>query len=133
MLEYQIAAILFSMHAEMFSGKIRKTNYVEAVKDYVNAKYTQNLSVEEIAKQINLDRRYLSRVFKQKTGKSMQEYIIQVRLHKAKAFLRHGYSVADTAHLCGYDDVCNFSKMFKKQTNISPGRWKAHVDGDNKE
>lgn len=123
-LEYQIVSVLFLMHAEFFSGRGEKTNYVEAVKDYINAKYTQNISVEDIARQMNLDRRYLSRVFKQKTGKSIQEYIIWVRLKKAKAFLRHGYSVADTARLCGYDDMCNFSKMFKKQTGISPGQWK---------
>ena len=123
-IEYKVASMLFLMFDEWFSGKSGKTDYILAVKDYVNAKFTQSISVEDIAKQMNLDRRYLSRVFKKKTGKSIQEYIIDIRILKAKAFLRRGYSVADAARLCGYDDACNFSKIFKKQTGISPGKWK---------
>ena len=123
-IEYLVASKLFLMHSEWFSGKKSKTDYVKTVKDYVNAKSAHAISVEDIAKQMNLDRRYLSRIFKKKTGKSIQEYIIWTRIQKAKKFLNHGYSVAEAARLCGYDDVCNFSKMFKKQTNISPGQWR---------
>lgn len=123
-IEHHVASKLFLMYSEWFSGTKGKTDYVKTVKDYVNAKYIQTISVEDIAKQMNLDRRYLSRIFKQKTGKSIQEYIIWVRMEKAKKFLRQGYTVADSARLCGYDDVCNFSKMFKKHTSVSPGKWK---------
>lgn len=122
-IEYRVTATLFLMYSEWFSGKAGKEDYVRSVKDYVNAKFTQSLSVEEIARQLSLDRRYLSRVFKQRTGKSIQEYIVWVRIEKAKKFLGNGYSVAESARLCGYDDACNFSKMFKKQTGISPGQW----------
>ena len=124
-IEHLIAAKLFLMHSEWFSGKKSKADYVTSVTDYINAKLAHAISVEDIAKHMNLDRRYLSRMFKQKTGKSIQEYIIWTRMQKAKKFLIHGYSVAETARLCGYDDVCNFSKMFKKQTGISPGKWES--------
>lgn len=123
-LEYQIAAKLFLMYSEWFAEKKEKNDYVRSIKDYVSAKYIESVSVEEIAAQLNLDRRYISRYFKQKTGKSVQEYIIWVRIEKAKKLLGQGSSVSEAARLCGYDDVCNFSKMFKKRTGISPGRWK---------
>lgn len=123
-IEYRITAKLFLMYSEWFSGKKGKNDYIKTVKDYVSAKFTQSISVEEIADQMSLDRRYLSRFFKQKTGKSIQEYIIWYRIEKAKELLRQGSSVSQAALLCGYEDVCNFSKMFKKQTGTSPGKWK---------
>lgn len=122
-IEYHIVSKLFLMYSEWFPGKNRKNDYVKTVKDYINAKYIETIYVDEIARNMCLDRRYLSRVFKQKTGKSIQEYIIYVRMEKAKRFLEQGHSVVEAARLCGYEDVCNFSKMFKKQTGISPGQW----------
>ena len=123
-IEYHVASKLFLMYAEWFAESREKNDYIRSVKDYVNAKYVESISVEEIAAQLNLDRRYISRVFKKKTGQSIQEYIIGVRIEKAKKLLDQGSAVYEAAQLCGYDDVCNFSKMFKKQTNISPGKWK---------
>lgn len=130
-LEYHIASKLFLMYSEWFSDKKEKPDYVRTIKDYINAKFMQNIHVEEIASHMNLDRRYLSRVFKQKTGMSIQEYIIRVRIEKSKKFLRQGYSVVETARFCGYDDACNFSKIFKKQTGISPGHWKTERKAEN--
>lgn len=124
MLAYNAASKLFLMYSEWFEGNTVKRDYVKSVKDYINAKYTQHLTVEGIAEQMSLDRRYLSRIFKQKTGKSIQEYLIFVRLEKAKALLKDGYHIAEASQMCGYDDTCNFSKMFKKHTGVSPGCWK---------
>ena len=84
----------------------------------------KNIRVEQIAETMNLDRRYLSRLFKEKTGQSVKEYLSDVRMEEAKRYLKTGVSVTECAHLTGYDDVCNFSKMFKKYTGISPRRFK---------
>ena len=81
--------------------------------------------MEEISEKMNLDRRYLSRLFKEKTGQTIQEYLISVRMEAAKKQLARGASVAEAAQLCGYDDACNFSKMFKRLFGISPGKWKS--------
>ena len=121
--EYRIASLLLQMYAELFAAKNPKNHYVRKVKDYINAMYMQELRVEEIAERMNLDRRYLSRLFKEKTGQTVQEYLIFVRMEAAKKQLARGSSVAQAAKLCGYEDVCNFSKMFKRVTGISPGKW----------
>ena len=86
--------------------------------------YMQEIRVEKIAEQMGLDRRYLSRIFKQREGFGMAEYISLVRVERAKAFLAKGHSVGDTAILCGYSDSFTFSKMFKKQVGLSPADWK---------
>lgn len=123
--EYLLTAELFRLYAVFFSGDDgRQSHYVRRVKDYVRAMYMQEVRVERIAEQMNLDRRYLSRIFKEKTGKTVQEYLISVRMEEAKRCLSRGMTVAETARLCGYEDVCNFSKMFKSRVGISPAYWK---------
>lgn len=123
-MEYQIAAGLFLLYAELFASRGSGNNHVSRVETYIRASYMQKLQVEQIARQMNLDRRYLSRIFKEKTGQSIQAYIVSVRLEEASQYLRRGHSVQETAHLCGYEDVSNFSKMLKKRYGISPAYWK---------
>ena len=122
--EYRIAAILFEMYASLFSEKKAAHDYVRRVKDYIRAVYMQEISVEEIAKSMNLNRRYLSRFFKEKTGMTVQDYLIHVRMEEAKRLLLQGKSVNEASVLCGYRDPFHFSKMFKRLFGISPGAWK---------
>ncbi len=122
--EWRAAALLFEMCASFFAGHKPQNHYVRRVETYINTMYMQPIRVEEIAERMNLDRRYLSRLFKQKTGRTVQEYIIEVRIAAAKRQLERGVSVGEAAQLAGYDDVCNFSKIFKRITGKSPGQWK---------
>lgn len=124
MLEYRIAALLFEMCAEFFAVSKPQNHYVRRVKNYINTLYMQPIRVEEIADKMNLDRRYLSRLFKAKTGETIQEYLIRVRIEEAKQRLSAGASVAEAAQLSGYEDACNFSKMFKRITGIPPKEWR---------
>ncbi len=121
--EYRITALLFQMYADLFEGKKARHHYVRQVQDHIRALYMQPMRVEAIAEQMNLDRRYLSRLFKEKTGQTIQEYLISVRMEAAQKRLEEGFSVDETARLCGYEDSTNFSKMFKKQFGISPLYW----------
>lgn len=123
-LEYALAARLQMMYAEYFADSHHKNDYVASVKSYVRALYMQPLRVEEIAANMSLNRRYLSRIFKERTGVSIQEYIVAVRMKEAKRLLGQGYHVAETAQLCGYEDACNFSKMFKRECGVSPASFR---------
>lgn len=118
--EYQLAAFLFQLYAHLFSRDTPGNRHVRRVETFIHAAYMQPIRVESIAAQLNLDRRYLSRLFKEKTGQSIQEYLVSVRMEEATHLLRQGCTVKETAHLVGYEDVSNFSKMFKKHCGKSP-------------
>ena len=121
--EYLVASVLFRLYAELFTPAGGSNQHVQKVESFIQARYMENITVEQIAQQMNLDRRYLTRLFKEKTGKTIQEYLIEVRLKEACEYLRQGFSVHRTASLCGYEDVSNFSRMFKKQFGLSPAHW----------
>lgn len=123
LLEYKIASFLFGMYTEFFASQKYSNHYIRRVKNYIQAMYMHPLRVEGIAQMVNLDRRYLSRIFKERVGCSIQEYIIEVRMDQAKQYLQSGKNVMQAALLCGYEDACNFSKMFKRRFGVSPTCW----------
>lgn len=125
LLEYVLAAALFTLAAKVASMSVgRSSEYVRKVKDYIKSSYMRTIRVEEIADSLNLDRRYLSRIFKSETGRTVQDYIISVRMKEAKRLLDEGYGVCETASFCGYPDYSNFSKLFKRECGVSPVNWK---------
>lgn len=118
--EYLLAGELLSLYAYLFANAKGGNSYVLRVENYIHSNYMRPIRVEQIASELNLNRRYLSRIFKEETGASIQEYLVRIRLIEAEKLLRRGGSVKEVAHLTGYDDVSNFSKMFKKYTGKSP-------------
>jgi AraC-like DNA-binding protein len=62
----------------------------------------------------------LSRLFKEHTGSTIQEYLIHTRMEAADQYLRQGYAVQEAAALSGYRDVPNFSRMYKAHYGTAP-------------
>lgn len=118
--EYRLAAMLMRLYDRLFSGVKTENRHVQRVENYIRSNYMLPLRVEEIARLLNLNRRYLGRVFKSHTGRTMQEFLIEVRMEAALSQLRSGSSVSEAARLCGYEDVSNFSKMFKHRYGRNP-------------
>ena len=120
-IEYILASQLFTLAGALFKDEQRTTNrHVKTVKDYVKSSYMNDIKVEKIADSLYLNRRYLSRIFKESEGVSIKEFILAVRMKEAKRLLISGKSVADAAILSGYSDQSNFSKTYKRFFGISP-------------
>jgi len=122
--EHLVAAELFRLYCSLFARNDSSNSHVQRVKNYIQASYMTGLSVSRIAAEMNLDRRYLTRLFHEKTGCSIQQYLMDVRLSEACTCLSQNFSVRETANLCGYEDPSNFSRMFKRKYGISPDNWK---------
>lgn len=120
--EYQIAAFLFRLYGYLFPERKRDISHVEKVKNLIHSAYMQPMQVSTIAREMNLDRRYLTRIFREQTGRSIQQYLIDIRLEAADRYLSQGYNVGQAAILCGYEDVANFSRLYKKHRGCSPGK-----------
>ena len=66
---------------------------------------------------------YLSKIFKQETGTSINKYITAQRITLAKSLLTNGHSVADACNMCGFRDYSNFLKTFTKIVGVSPKKY----------
>jgi len=99
-----------------------KSYAVNRIINYLNENYENKISLEQIAHNIYLSPVYISKIFKEETGESPINYLIKIRLEKAKDILLNsdGGSIKSIANQVGYDDVYHFSKLFKKYYGVSP-------------
>lgn len=95
----------------------------EDVITYLSKHYAEKITLEELSGKMQLSYSYLGSIFKKVTGKPIIEYLIHIRLTKAKELLRDGHTVSDVAFMTGFNDVFYFSKIFKKYENVSPSQY----------
>lgn len=95
--------------------------YVENVKYVVENNYANNISLAAVSELIGLTPPYLSALFKERTGQTFTEYLVSVRIRKAKELLRTGsFKIYEVAEQVGYADVRYFGEIFKKKTGLTP-------------
>lgn len=116
----------WTRHVEKKAGtNLRTINYMREPIQYINTKYCESIMVQQIADHCGVDRAYLSKIFKYATGKTLQEYLIQFRIKRAKQLLKDtDLSVKYVSYSVGYNDPFTFSKVFKKQEGVSPSVWR---------
>ena len=89
-------------------------------------KYSEPITVDEIAGACGPNRSYLTRIFKHATGYTPQSYLLTYRMKKASALLKDSNeSIANIAFLVGYSDAYTFSKAFKRCKELSPTEYRA--------
>ncbi len=90
---------------------------------YVDQHLAGDLSVSGIAESVHLNSVYLTRRFRQYSGLSLQQYIIEKRLAEAKRMLRNGQSPTEVCYACGFNNYSNFSRTFTNHVKISPRQY----------
>lgn len=101
---------------------------VKKILHYLNDNYAQKISLDQIAHNMYLSPVYISKIFKEKTGDSPINYLIRIRLARAKELLdKDAGNIKAIAAQVGYDDVYHFSKLFKKYYGVSPMNYRKSV------
>lgn len=97
----------------------------EAVREYIDEKYAEQLTRESVAQAFYISPNYLSHLF-QKTGAvGFNEYLNHTRLEHAKTLLkRYDLKVKEVAHACGFVDSNYFCRLFRKNTERSPSEYR---------
>lgn len=109
-------------------GKCAKNiSFPERVEQYIRFHHTENISSKDICQEFNCCRTFLSKNFNQHYGKSIRQYITELRIADAKNLLLHSdLSVTEIAFSVGFSDSNYFSSIFKKYVNQSPLAYKKH-------
>ena len=82
-------------------------------------------SVEDIADFCNINRSYLNRLFKESTGKTLQNFLMYYRMNRAAELLKVSeLTVNEIGKRCGYQNQLHFSRAFKTIFGLSPMQWK---------
>lgn len=101
-------------------GVEHKKDILEEIKEYIDTEYATDISLMRLAEQYYMNKDVLSRLYKKKYDVTITNYINQVRLTQAKAYLAAGYNSTQVSDMVGYHDSNYFSRIFKKYYGISP-------------
>ena len=104
------------------SDKTKNVNeLITKVKQYVSYHFKEDLSLTTLAEHVYLNPSYLSRFFKQSTGGNLKDYILSIRLEKAKELLKNkDLKIHEVATAVGFDYSNYFTSFFKKKIGITP-------------
>lgn len=105
--------------------------YVEQACLLISNHYA-SINVQRIAQALHLNRSYLSRIFKESTGISIQSYLTNTRLQAARSLILQDYTVSQASAMVGYSDIASFSRAFKSYYKVSPKQY-LHLDLDPQE
>ena len=125
---FELSGVVDSLSAQC--PKEPKVTLVQSICLYIQEHYMDTeLSLRSIAQHFNINHCYMTTTFKKQMGTGVYDYLIRVRMEKAKELLLStDYKVSDIAFLVGYLDSQYFSKSFHKQYGISVSTFRPKID-----
>lgn len=101
-----------------------QSNIGQAI-DYIHSHLTQDLSLEAIATTVGMSQYHFSRVFKQTTGITLWQYVVQQRIQLAKRLLKKlDLSIVEVSNYLGFSSQAQFTNFFRKHTGVTPTQYR---------
>ena len=95
---------------------------------FVQKNYGSKISLKDIAAAAQLSPSSVSRYFRQKTGYSLWEYISNYRIDQvARQMLRTDEHISNICYMCGYNNLSNFNRAFKKRMGMTPQAYRKQL------
>lgn len=92
---------------------------------YMEEHYSENISLVDVTQKVGFSKYYGGRLFKQYMGTTIIDYLIQIRMNKAKELLlQDEYSIKQISYMIGYQDPNYFTWSFKKTMGVSPVKYR---------
>lgn len=141
--EYLYDKICSSLIAEILSEMIRQSLGLNVIKidgrinsilDYLNNNFSLPITNKMVGDLFGYHPNYVSNLFQKQLGITLHQYILQIRINKAKNYLLEtDMSISEIAEICGFGNNQNFAKKFKQFVHCSPNKYRINVKGsDNK-
>ena len=94
---------------------------VRKIYEYINTHFTQQITLEDLANLVGMTPVALSRFFKLRSGRTISDYIIDIRLGNATRLLVNTTnSISEICYDCGFNNLSNFNRIFKRKKDCSP-------------
>lgn len=125
LLLYQLLIMVGRQQNELKTITSTVQKDIEYATYYFNENYNKNISIDEFAASINMSTCWFIRNFKQYNKITPMAYILSIRIANAQNLLETtSYNVTEIASIIGYDNALYFSRLFKKQTGLSPTEYR---------
>ena len=141
--ELKVYSLLYDCFFKLYNGscispidKSPHTHQIEAITlilDWIEKNFTETITLEKLSSISGFNKKYLCRIFKEYTSKTIIGYINELRIENAcyEMFV-NGKSVTDSAFDSGFNDLSYFCRTFKKYKNTTPNKYKKLAETQNK-
>lgn len=109
--------------AENWYSNDKQLETVIATKNFIDNHYEQELNLDFLSHIRFTSKYHLLRLFKKYYGQTPRQYLIDIRIAKAKEQLKNGISVTETCFAVGFESLGSFSTLFKAKTGKSPSEY----------
>lgn len=118
----RLGALLLACEEEC---KQNDSKPIRIAKQYITTHYGESLTLERVASEAGLSTAYFSLLFKQETGLSFSDYVVDLRIKTAKDLLKQtDDTIASIAERVGYRDVKYFSRLFARTVGVNPAKYR---------
>ena len=112
---------------EQFNYNSRR---IEKVFEYMNANYNRAITLTEVAKVANMPEASFSRFIKKRIGSTFIDSLNEIRLgHATRMLIDTTHNVAEVAYKCGFNNISNFNRTFKKRKGCTPKEFRGNFSG----
>ncbi|WP_151736412.1 AraC family transcriptional regulator ['Paenibacillus yunnanensis' Narsing Rao et al. 2020] len=94
---------------------------------WLTLQFHRQISIDHMAATLGYHRAHLSKAFKQRTGMSPKQFLLHIRMDKAKELLHGSWTIDSIASSVGFNDALYFSKQFRKYTGLSPSGYRSRL------
>ncbi len=117
---------VISLFANFFSKiSTGRSKTIQMIKQYISENYSKPIKLHEVATLANYSTSYFSIIFKQVVGVTFSDYLINIRINAAKNLLRTTrLNILDISQQVGYNDIKNFTKLFRKNVGVKPSSYR---------
>lgn len=120
---YAILAAIFRQQSNETKQSTKVLNQVNLMKNFIRQHYFHKIKVSDIAAVTVYNDDYAAKLFKQVNGISVNDYLVEFRINKAKRLLLDlDLAISDIAEMCGFNDESYFSSVVKAREGLSPSQ-----------
>jgi len=114
-------------NTEQFTYNSRR---IEKTFEYMNQNFDRPIALGEVARLANMSEVSFSRFFRQRTGNTFIDSLTEIRLgHASRMLIDTTQSIAEVAYNCGFNNISNFNRIFKKKKNCTPKEFRESYSG----
>ena len=115
------------LHASGFGIEVNAQDHdrIERVYEYVEKRFQKEVSLDEVAKEVNMTVPAFCRYFKRLTNKTFTQFVNEYRVaHACQLLADESLTISNIGFESGYNNISHFNKQFKNITNTSPGEYR---------
>lgn len=103
---------------------------IKRIYEFVQENFDKKIKLSEAAEKVNMSQVSFNRFIKKRTGKTFVDYVNDVRIgHAAIKLLEQDVSISEIAFNCGFNNIANFNRIFKKSKNCTPSQYRQDFSG----